>query len=119
MQKYVHAFLIAWMTIVLMSTAIEAKPVCIYTDAANPNHQAWWEEYTLVTSLYGTVRRFPNSMGGGTGVMTRVYVSERDEDDALPVLLIDLADVARPGAPTSAMVLGGNVYWPDCAELRK
>lgn len=88
---------------------------CIYTDVVDENSTLWWDkDGVLITKYYDKTERYPLSMGGGTGIMTRGYFKDEMDEDPLPVLIIDLSDKARLGSPTSAVVAHGNLYWSNC-----
>lgn len=92
-------------------------PRCVYVDEADPNARLWLEnDGTLVAERLGEQTRYPTSMGGGTGIMTRVYRAENPDEPEIGVLFVDLSDIAKPGAPTSLAVAFGNVYVPRCTD---
>ncbi len=93
------------------------EPECVYVDEADPNSKMWIEDDgALVTERLGSRMRYPTSMGAGTGIMTRMYQPEDPTKPAQPILIYDLSDIAKPGAPQSIVFAFGNVYLPECGK---
>lgn len=92
-------------------------PDCDYVDEADPNSRLWIEDDgTLVTERLGERTRYPTSMGAGTGIMTRMYRPEDLAKPEQPILIYDLSDIAKPGAPQSIAFAFGNVYLSTCGK---
>ena len=94
-----------------------SEPECVYIDEADPNSKMWFEDDgTLVHERFGERTRYPTSMGGGTGIMTRMYQPEDPSEPEIPVLVYDLSDIARPGTPQSIVFAFANVYLLRCGK---
>jgi hypothetical protein len=93
------------------------EAACIYVDEADENSCLWFaDDGALITERLGNRTRYPTSMGAGTGIMTRMYQPEDPSMPEIPVLVYDLSEIARPGAPTSIVFAFGNVYLPKCGD---
>lgn len=94
-----------------------AEPECVYVDEADPNSKMWIEDDgTLVTERLGEQTRYPTSMGAGTGIMTRMYQPEDPAKPEQAILIYDLSDIAKPGAPAGIAFAFGNVYLSTCGK---
>lgn len=94
-----------------------AEPECIYVDEADENAKLWFEDDgALVTERLGNRTRYPTSMGAGTGIMTRMYQPEDPSKQEAPVLVYDLTEIAKTGAPSSIVFAFGNVYLSTCGN---
>ena len=98
-------------------TGQAGEPDCVYVDEADPNSRLWFEEDgALVTERLGNRMRYPASMGAGTGIMTRMYQPEDPAKPEQPILIYDLSDIAKPGAPAGIVFAFGNVYLSSCGK---
>ncbi|MBO6520977.1 MAG: hypothetical protein JJ900_06420 [Rhodospirillales bacterium] len=92
-------------------------PACVFVDEADPNSKIWFDDDgALVTERLGNRTRYPTSMGAGTGIMTRMYQPEDPSKPEAPILVYDLTDIAKPGAPQSIVFAFGNVYLQRCGR---
>lgn len=112
------AFSLAIAAVSSVAPIAAAAPQCVYRDEANPeNSFIWFERSTLdgeafVHQFNGEKHVYGDRIGsGGTGIMTVGY---RDSDGKIAsVLVIDLSEIAKPGAPQSVIAYDGNAFWPD------
>lgn len=99
----------------LAPAAAKAEPECIYVSQPDPHSRIWLEDDgTLVTERLGERLRYPTSTGAGTGIMTRIYHPADSAMEPVPVLFVDLSEIAKEGAPKSLVVAFGNVYLSEC-----